>query len=83
MAGFGSENNNLNNYIMKTLKTITGREIKIISSNKKERTFIIKTESAKYKTTQMSNDDFRNALMFWTGNDWQNFLKTDEYYKIR
>lgn len=67
---------------MKTLTTITGREITIVSSNQKKRTYTIRTESATYRTIQMSKGEFRSA-MYWTGNDWQQFLKTDEYYKIK
>lgn len=66
---------------MKTLKTITGREITIVSSNKKNRTFTIKTDAAKYITNKMSKDEF-NQAQYWTGNDWNQFLKTDEYSKI-
>ncbi len=67
---------------MKNLKTITGCELKV-SSNKSKRTFTIKTESAKYRTLSFSKEDFQTADMFWTANDWQQFLKTDEYYKVK
>lgn len=67
---------------MKTLTTITGREISIISLNKSKNTFTIKTDSAKYRTLPMSKEEFMSA-QYWTGNDWQQFLKTDEYYKIK
>lgn len=63
------------------MKTITGREIKV-RSNKSRRTFTIKTESGKYRTVQFSKEEFESADRFWTGQDWQNFLKTDSYYKI-
>jgi hypothetical protein len=66
---------------MKTLKTISGRVLKV-SSNKQKRTFTIVTESNKFRTIQMSKEEFYNAL-YWTGNDWQNFLKTDEYYPVK
>ncbi len=66
---------------MNTYTTITGREIKV-SSNQSTRTFTIKTESAKYRTLPFSKEEFRRANENWTGNDWQNFLKTDEYYKV-
>ena len=65
---------------MKTLKTITGRELKI-SSNKSKRTFTIVTESAKYRTYPMTKDEF-NSCEYNTGNDWQNFLKSNDYYKV-
>ena len=63
------------------MKTITGREIKV-RSNKSRRTFTIKTESGKYRTLPFIRQEFENADRFWTGQDWQNFLKTDSYYKI-
>lgn len=66
---------------MKNLTTITGRTI-AISSNKTAKTFTIKTDSGKYRTNQMSKDEFEKA-QYWTGNDWSNFLKTDEYSKIK
>lgn len=66
---------------MKTLHTISDRELKV-SSNKRERTFRIKTESATFKTFPMSKDEF-NSAEYWTGQDWQQFLRTDEYYKIK
>jgi len=67
---------------MKTLTTITGRELRI-SSNQSKRTFTIRTESATYRTIQMSKKEFNHADRFWTGDDWQHFLKTDEYYKVK
>ncbi len=66
---------------MITFKTITGKEISV-SSNKRDRTFTIKTDAAKYRTTKMSEDEYQSALNY-TGNDWQNFLRTtNDYYKI-
>lgn len=63
------------------MKTITGREIKV-KGNQSARTFTIRTESGKYRTLPFSRDEFNHADRFWTGQDWQNFLKTDEYYKV-
>jgi hypothetical protein len=63
------------------MKTISGRELKV-TSNVKERTFRIKTESATFKTIRMSNQEFNNAS-YWTGNDWQAFLRTNDYYQIK
>lgn len=65
---------------MKTLKTITGREFKI-TSNKSKRHYTIKTDIEKYRTLQMSKEEFNNAE-HWTGNDWNQFLKTNEYFKV-
>lgn len=67
---------------MNTYKTITGRELKV-SANQSKRTFTIKTESATFRTTQMSRDEFESNE-FNTGNDWQSFLSnTNDYYKVR
>lgn len=60
--------------------TITGRELRI-SANRSKRTFTIRTESGKYRTYPMSREEFDSAEM-WTGNDWGQFLKTDEYYRV-
>jgi len=65
---------------MKTLTTITGRKLKV-SSNKRNRTFTIVTDAAKYRTFPMSKEEFINSLHN-TGNDWSNFLKSDNYYKV-
>lgn len=66
---------------MEILTTISGRKLKI-SSNKSKKTFTIKTESSKYRTLPMSKEEFSSAI-HWTGNDWQQFLKTDEYCTIK
>lgn len=66
---------------MKTLKTITGRVIKVTPNNSK-RTFTLRTDGAKYRTNRMDKDEFEGAKS-WTGNDWSQFLKTDEYYPVR
>jgi hypothetical protein len=65
---------------METLRTISGEEIKV-SSNKIKRTFTIKTDGGKYRTNQMSHEEFDSCL-FNTGNDWKQFLKSGDYYKI-
>lgn len=49
--------------------------------NRSKRTFTIRTGYAKYRTLKMSKEEFESAE-FWTENDWKQFLKTDEYYKI-
>ena len=66
---------------MKTLTTISDRELKV-SSNKSKRTFTIVTDAAKYRTYQMSKEEFNDNLHN-TGNDWQNFLKSNDYYKVK
>ena len=72
---------NLKNKDMLILTTITN-EVLRISSNKQKRTFTIRTNSAKYRTLQFSKEEFEHAEFFWTGNDWKQFLKTDDYYKV-
>ena len=66
---------------MKILTTITNEILKI-SSNKAKRTFTIRTKYAKYRTLQFTKEEFEHADFFWTGNDWKQFLKTDEYFKV-
>ena len=63
------------------LKSITGREFKV-SANKSKKTFTIRTNGSKYRTLPMSKEEFEHA-QYWTGNDWMQFLKTDEYYEVR
>lgn len=58
---------------MKTLKTITGRELKI-SSNQSKRHFTIVTECAKFRTYPMDKEDFESNE-YNTGNDWQNYYR--------
>jgi len=65
---------------MKILTSITGREFRV-TSNKKKRTFTIRVDGIKYRTTPMSKEDFVSCEHN-TGNDWANFLKTGEYYRI-
>lgn len=65
---------------MNTVKTITGREIKV-GANHSKRTFTIKTESGKYRTSKMTKEEF-NSCLNNSGQDWQEFLKSDDYYKI-
>ena len=66
---------------MNTYTTITGRTIKV-SANQSKRTFTIVTESAKYRTLQMSREEFESCENN-VGDDWQNFLKTDSYYQVK
>jgi hypothetical protein len=66
--------------IMKTLKSISGREFKI-SGNKSKRTFTIVTNGIKYRTLPMSRAEYENADN-WTGNDWSQFMRTNDYYKV-
>lgn len=65
---------------METLKTISGRKFKI-TSNVSLRHYTIKTDSGKYRTFKLSKYEF-NSYSYYTGNDWQNFLNTNYYYKL-
>mgnify|MGYP001024358929 CR=1 FL=1 len=67
------------------MKTITGETIEV-KANKSKRTFTIrKTHSdgskTKYRTNPMNKEEFESAE-YWTANDWNQFLKTDEYYIV-
>ena len=66
---------------MNTYTTISGRTINV-SANKSKRTFTIVTESAKYRTLQMSREEFESCE-FNTADDWQNLLRTDAYYQVK
>jgi hypothetical protein len=57
------------------------------TANKSKRSFTLRCYEngvmySKYKTTWMSQEEFDSAE-FWTQEDWQQFLKTDEYYKVK
>jgi len=64
-----------------TLTTITGREIKV-TPNHSKKTFTLRSEGIKYRTIPMSSEEFESAL-YWNGNDWNDFFRTDEYYKVK
>jgi arsenate reductase-like glutaredoxin family protein len=65
---------------MKTLKTISGREINV-TANHSKKTFTIRTTSAKFRTNPMNKEEF-NSCLDKTGNDWQQFLKGNDYYIV-
>ena len=52
------------------------------TSNKSARTYTIRVNGNKYRTLQMSKQEFDSAY-YWTENDWKQFLKTDEYYSVK
>ena len=62
------------------MKTISGNEISV-KANQSKRTFTIRTETAKYRTFPMSQDEF-DSCEHNTANDWNQFLKSDDYYKV-
>ena len=66
---------------MTTLTTITGREIKV-NANHSAKTFTIRIDGSKYRTIPMSREEFSTCLNN-TGNDWADFLKSDDYYVVK
>ena len=62
------------------LKTISGKTFSI-APNMAKRTFTIYTEFAKYRTVQLTKEEFNDSLHN-TGKDWQNFLLGQDYYKV-
>jgi len=57
-----------------------------VSANQSMRTFTIRKFidgklSAKYRTIQMTQNDFDNEEMN-SENDWKQFLKSDDYYTV-
>lgn len=57
-----------------------------VKANHQQRTFTIRKYQdgrvyVKYRTLKMNKEEFEENLNN-TENDWQQYLKTDEYYKI-
>lgn len=61
---------------MKNQRTISA------TPNHSKRTFTLRTGTAKYRTIRLSKAEFNNSL-YNTSNDWEQFLKSDEYYPVR
>jgi hypothetical protein len=55
-----------------------------ITSNKSRRTFTIRKENAKFRTLQMSRDEF-DECEYNTTEDWEYFLRTQggNYYEVK
>ena len=66
---------------MKEYKTNLGETLKI-SANHSKRTFTIRTDVAKYRTIRLSKEEFQSCLNN-TGQDWKQFLRSSDYYKVR
>lgn len=64
----------------RTLKTMGGTEISV-RPNYSARHFTIKTNGFKYRTIQLPQSEF-DSCEYNTANDWLNFLKSDEYYRV-
>lgn len=57
------------------------------TANYGKRTFTIRIQyngvtSTKYRTLPMSEEEF-NGSLYHTQNDWSQFLKSDDYYKVK
>jgi hypothetical protein len=64
------------------MKTVTGKTIKV-NANTSLRTFTIRTNGSKYRTCQMSKEEFISNNNN-TGNDWQSFLNgSNDYYLVK
>lgn len=55
--------------------------------NYSKRTFTIRSYvngkfNAKYRTFEMSEEEFESKL-YNTEGDWENFFRTDNYYEVR
>ena len=62
--------------------SITGKQFKL-SFNQSKRTVTIWSNGSKYRSQQMDKQEFAAAQRDWTGNDWQQFLRTNEYSVIK
>ena len=62
------------------LKTISGKTFSV-SPNMARRTFTIYTENAKYRTVQLTKEEFNDSLHN-TAKDWINFLLGQDYYEV-
>lgn len=58
-----------------------GKETTVVSTNQTTRQATIRTTSGKYRTCRQSKEDWL-SMQRWTGNDWANFLKGNDYYKL-
>lgn len=66
-----------------TIKQLKKQVMKI-TSNKSKRTFTIRKEDSKFRTLEMSQNEFDECDNN-TNEDWQHFLKTQSgnYYEIK
>jgi hypothetical protein len=66
---------------MANFKTITA------VANHSKRTFTVRCtwaegDSIKYRTIAMDKEEFQSSLHH-TENDWKQFLKSEDYYKVK
>lgn len=62
---------------MKTIKVKANNSAKTFTI----RTFVDGKLIAKYRTIRLSNEEFESCK-FNTENDWKQFLKSSDYYKV-
>ena len=53
-----------------------------ITANKSKRTFTIRKNGSKYRTTRMSKQEFETCF-YNTLSDWDSFLKSNQYYTVK
>ena len=58
----------------------------LVKANQSKRTFTIRNKFPdgtvlKYRTNKLTKEEFEQEE-FNTSNDWRQFLKTDNYYKV-
>jgi hypothetical protein len=58
------------------------KEIMKATQNKSARTYTLRVNGNKYRTFPMTKQEFENAY-YHTENDWNNFLKGNDYYKVK
>lgn len=61
--------------------TSTNNIKKVVPNHSKRHFTIVREDGTKYRTTVMSKVEFQEELNN-TLNDWKQYLKTDNYYKI-
>lgn len=52
-----------------------------ITSNKSKRTFTIRKENSKFRTLEMSKEEFEECE-YNTFSDWKDFLRKGSYYEV-
>ena len=63
------------------MKTISGREIKA-TPNYSKRTFTLRVDGKKYRTVRLNKEEFETCE-YNTQNDWEQFLRSDDYYLVK
>tara|TARA_B110000858_G_C17700447_1_gene425645 strand:- start:279 stop:467 length:189 start_codon:yes stop_codon:yes gene_type:complete len=53
-----------------------------ITSNKAKRIFTIRKENSKFRTLEMSKEEFEECE-YNTTSDWKDFLRKGSYYEVK